>query len=237
MTVKQSRIISTVLSPACGVWLRSQVEQVKELQVKITGGDRQIIGGYIPHISILADHAVYQGLHLSKINLSAENIRINLSQVIKGKPLRLLEPIPVTGQMLLEEADLKASLASPLLSTALTELLGTLLTSAGINQPNEFFKDKPINWQQVTLEDNQLTIAGVLANKSDNLTPVAIRTGIQLASNHVLRLAPLQIDTPIESASRSLDSFELDLGSEVNIEELKIMPGQLVCRGAINVIP
>jgi hypothetical protein len=236
LTPKHSRIISTVLSPACSVWLRSQVSKVEDLQVKIEGGDRQILGGYIPRVSISAHHAVYQGLHLSEIQLVGENIRINLGQVIKGKPLRLLEPIPVVGKLLLQEADLKESLQAPLLSTALTELLGTLLQSGGIKSPDEALKDQQISWQQVTIDSERLTLGGVLAD-ADNPRPVEIRSGLTLASSHELRLAPLEIQMASESPVRNLDSFQIDLGSEVDIEELTLKPGQLMCRGRLRVIP
>jgi hypothetical protein len=81
---KKSTIISTVLSPALRLWLRSQVEQLEALQFNIIGGDRQILTGHIPGVSIAASGVVYQGLHLSKIQLEGTDIRVNLGQVIKG---------------------------------------------------------------------------------------------------------------------------------------------------------
>lgn len=237
MTTKQSRIIGTVLSPALHLWLRSQVSQVEDLQVKIAGGDRQILSGHIPHVSISAEHAIYQGLYVSKIQLVGENIRINLGQVIKGKPLRLLEPIPVSGQLRLEADDLKASLQSPLLSTALTELLATLLQAGGVKNPAAVFQDRQITWQQVTLESERLTLAGVITDANGNTTPVVIRSGLQLASSHELRLDPLAIQMQSALPIGNLDSFQIDLGSEVHLEELNLIPGQLLCRGSLKVIP
>jgi len=237
LTTKQSRIIGTVLSPALHLWLRSQVSQVEDLQVKIAGGDRQILSGHIPHVSISAEHAIYQGLYVSKIQLVGENIRINLGQVIKGKPLRLLEPIPVSGQLRLEADDLKASLQSPLLSTALTELLATLLQAGGVKNPAAVFQDRQITWQQVTLESERLTLAGVITDANGNTTPVVIRSGLQLASSHELRLDPLAIQMQSALPIGNLDSFQIDLGSEVHLEELNLIPGQLLCRGSLKVIP
>jgi len=71
------------------------------------GSDRQILHGTIPRVSILARHAVYQGLHLTQIQLVGEGIRTNLGQVL-GQPLRLLEPVPV-AELLLHESALNAS--------------------------------------------------------------------------------------------------------------------------------
>jgi hypothetical protein len=213
------------------------VSKVEDLQVHIQGGDRQILGGYIPRVSISARHAIYQGLHLSQIQLVGENIRINLGQVLKGKPLRLLEPVTVAAHLLLEEADLAASLKAPLLSTSLTDLLGTMLQAGGITNPANALKDQQISWQAVKIEAGRLTLAGVLADATGNTTPVAIEAGLQLASSHELRLAPLHIQTPYELPGGKLESFPIDLGPEVDIEELTSIPGQLVARGRLRVMP
>lgn len=220
--IKTSRIISTVLSPAIRLWLRSQVERVEALEFKITGGDRQILTGNIPNISIAASQAVYQGLHLSQIQLEATQIRVNLGQVIKGKSLRLLEPVPVTGQITLSETDLQASLESQLLSTALREFLGTLLIS-----PNLDF-----SWQKITINPGLLTLSGTL-----QATPITIIAGLQLASPHELLLDPFQIQMPPPFESQNLDGFQVDLGSEVDLQEITLTSGMLLCRGCLKVLP
>ena len=113
MWIRQSTdLISKVLSPAVKLWLRSQVEQVEHLNFKINGQDRQILRGYIPVVSLDSSKAVYQGLHLGDIQLQGTNIRINIGQVLRGKPLRLLEPIWLKGEVYLTTDDLQASLSS-----------------------------------------------------------------------------------------------------------------------------
>jgi hypothetical protein len=123
-----SRIISKVLSPAIQFWLRSQVESATALQFQVAGKDRQILRGCLPEVTVSADQAVYQGLHLSHLHLSATQIQINLGQVIKGKPLRLLNAVPVAGKLVLTQANLTISLASPLLQQGLTELLQLVIS-------------------------------------------------------------------------------------------------------------
>lgn len=244
LTVQQSKIISTVLSPACRVWLRSQVSQIENLQVKIEGSDRQILSGYIPRVSIIAKQAVYQGLHLSAVELVGENIRINLGQVLRGKPLRLLEPIIVSGHVVLREADLKASLASPLLSTALTDLLGQLLESGDNHNLAEALKSKQITWSQASIDSQKVTLAGDITEgtqkqhlRQDAPTPIILRTGLELASPHELQLAPVNIETTLPLPFNSLNNFKIDLGSEVNIEELVLLPCEILCRGSLSVNP
>lgn len=224
-----SRLISKVLSPAVRLWLRSQVEQVSQLEVKISGSDRQLLSGQIPQVSVLAHHAIYQGLHLTQIQLIGEGIRTNLGQVIKGKPLRLLEPVFVFGELLLSESALNASLQSPLLSNALTELLAMLL-------PENALADKQVNWHHITLDANRLILSGSLTDFSST-TPLLLRSGLQLASSHELQLIQPQLQTCLDVSQPQLENFNLDLGTQVNLQELTLTLGQLVCRGSITVIP
>ena len=200
---------------------------MSDLLVKISGSDRQILGGHIPNVSILARRAVYQGLHLTQIHLVGNNIRINLSAVLKGQPLRLLEPVPVFSELLLQEVDLNASLQSPLLANALTDLLSTLLL---VNCP----ADSSVSWHNIRIDPGQLVLNATLAI-ADNPQPLVIRTGLQLASSHELRLEHPQIQ--MGGDWRNLESFKLDLGSEVDLQVLALDSGQIVCHGRINVAP
>jgi len=129
---RSSRIVSAVLSPAVRLWLRSQLEAVTDLQFKIEGSDRQLLSGYIPQVRVAARQAVYRGLHLSQIQLTATRIRINLGQIVKGKPLRLLDSFPIAGTLCLQETDFNASLAAPLLNAAVSGFLVRLLQTAAI---------------------------------------------------------------------------------------------------------
>lgn len=228
MSAKQSHLISKVLSPAVRLWLRSQVQQVSELLVKISGSDRQILVGHIPHVSISARQAVYQGLHLTQVQLVGESIRINLGQVVKGQPLRLLEPVPVFVELLLQEPDLNASLGSSLLANGLTETLSTLL-------PATYPVEGAISWKQISIDSGQLILGATQETAISVPKPVVIRTGIQLASSHELQLEQPQLQ--IGSSWINLDSFKLDLGPEVDLQELTLNPGQIICRGRINVMP
>lgn len=225
---KSSRLISKVLSPALGLLLRSQVQQVSDLVVKISGSDRQILSGYIPHVTISAQHTVYQGLHLTQIHLVGETIRVNLAAVLRGQPLRLLEPVPITTELVLQESDLTASLDSPLLANALTDLLPTLL-------PTDYSVDSPISWHKVTIERNQLILHATLTTATDRPKPVILSTNLQLASSHELQLEHLEVQ--IGEDCQYLESFKLDLGPEVDFQKLTLSQGQIVFHGRLKVFP
>ncbi|MEB3335911.1 MAG: DUF2993 domain-containing protein, partial [Leptolyngbyaceae bacterium] len=239
---KQSRIITTVLSPAVGLWLRSQVEHVEALQVKIESGDRQILSGNIQRVFASADRAIYQGLHLSHIQVAGENIRLNLGQVLKGKPVQLLEPIFIETELSLQESDLNASLQAPLLAQAVTDLVATLLTTGLGDMQDEL----PLSSQSINLTNlqilvgvDQLTLSAGLISTSGTTTPFVIRTGLRLASGHELQFEHPQWLTSLTAKRglplKDLDGFKLDLGSDVEIQTLSLVQGQLSCRGRIKV--
>ncbi len=219
-----------MLSPACRMWLRSQVSHVDDLQVDIGGGSRQILGGTIPRVAVGARGAIYQGLSLGSIDLTAENIQINLPQVLKGRPLQLLEPIAVLAEVKFSETDLQTSLASPLLSLAITDLFAQIL-SVDSHQT-----DWCIDWNQLQIQPQTLTIGGNLTTAGQT-APIEIVMGIGMQDGHILDLDPLTINCPIDLPGNNLTSHRIDLGDDVNITQLELITGALICHGRIQVNP
>ncbi len=232
---KRSRLISKVLVPAIRLWLRSQVDSVEALQLEIEAGDRQILSGSIPQVNLAARQAVYRGLHLSRIDLVGRNICMNLGQVVRGKPFRLLEPIAIAGSVLLLETDLNASLDAPLLQAGVMQFLLTLLQSDAT--------DQALNLQnlQIRLDDQQVTIAANLISTSGNETPIAIRSGFEMATPNRLKLVNPQW-LPHANAKRGmsindLNGYTFDLGDETEIQGLTIAAGQITCQAKLTVRP
>ncbi|TFI54087.1 DUF2993 domain-containing protein [Mastigocladus laminosus UU774] len=226
---KKVRIITNVLTTALKLWLRSQVSQVSQLEVEIKASDRQILSGSIPWVSIFANHAVYQGLHITQIQLVAENIRINIGSVLKGQPLRLLETVPVVGELVVEEDDLNASTSSTLLSTGLNDVLDKVL-------PEQCPKSKSIFYQKIILDNSQIILH--VSQPSDNSSTVSeVCADINLVSSHELELSHIQAKAPMGVVLETHDRHYLNLGSDVEIQELKLITGKLFCQGRINVNP
>jgi hypothetical protein len=230
-TTKSIRIVTSVLTKALKLWLRSQVSRIDDLDVQIKATDKQLLSGSIPWVSISANNAIYQGLHLTSIQLTAENIRIDISSVLRGKPLRLLETIPVTGKVLLEENDLNASLTSALLSAALKDALVKLI-------PEHRQNSKQIIWEKVILGNNQLTFFANLHTESKiPPVPLEICIGLELLSGHELRLTSIDMKQSTQASAVPEYGHYLDLGNDVDIQELTVIPGKLICQGQINVNP
>ena len=221
--------MGSVLAPACRVWLRSQVSHVEDIRVEIAGGSRQILSGTIPRVAVVAVGAIYQGLSLGSINLVAENIRVNLPQVLKGQPLGLLEPIAVTAEVKFSAADLQISLATPLLSQAITDLFTQIIGAQG---------QIPwlIDWTQVQIFPQALMLQGNLTTDGQT-APIELAMGINIVDGQILHLDPLQITCDLNLPGRDLTRHQIDLGDDVDITQLQLLNGELLCQGRILVNP
>lgn len=234
---KPGDLISKILSPALRLWLRSQLEAVEELEIAIEGRDRQILSGYVPAVLLNSRRAIYQGLHLGEIELSGENIRINIGQVVKGKPLQLLEPIRVGGQLCLEQADLQASLPSEILSGALRELLVALIAEQGIEQPEQVIAPYHLTWQEIRLETNLFTLKGWSTDPEGNRRFFTVESSIALINGTTLLLSPKILEGIPQLNDLPLAPFAVNLGTDVELDCLTLEAGQLVCRGRLLVRP
>lgn len=227
----QTDLIRTILSPALRLWLRSLLEQVEQLDINIQGHDRQIIKGYIPRVCLNSRRAIYQGLQLGEVLILGENIRVNIGQILRGKPLQLLEPIRVSGEVSIEEEDLNASLSSFMLSNAFTDLLIMLLELNGVDNPKQQLETYQIQWQDVALHDNQFAISGMLTDKLGQTSSVNILADLELINPQTLGINPVRIDILPHLSPLNLKAFEVDLGSDVELAKLSLVTGKLACKG------
>ena len=229
LSSKPRGIISSVLSSACAAWLRTQVSAVAELQVEIVAGDRQMLAGVVPSVAVAAQKIVYRGIAVQKIELLAEQIAINLKQVVRGKPLQLLQPIMINANALMTSEDLHSSLTAPFFNKAITDLVKQILASTDQNWS--------IQWQSAAIQANQVWLQGQVQQSPDQQFPISIQTGIELLTGQVLRLAPLLVTCDLELPGSDLQSYEIDLGDQVNLKELTLQEGELLCNGEIQVSP
>lgn len=242
---KQSRIISTVLSPAVRLFLKTQLDQVEDLHFSIEAGDRQLLSGSINQVTVSARKAVYKGLCLSQVQITGRGIRTNLGQVVRRRrALRLTEEFPISGEVLWHQSDLNASLQAPLLAGGITEFLLALFR-AGLEDQHGLGQRSPkqVNLQvpRILLEPERLTLAATLVAPNINPTSVVIRTGFRLENGNQLRLSHPERLPHLGSQQGTrldhLDGFTFDLGSTVLLEELFLEAGQLRCRGQVMVTP
>ncbi len=242
-----SRWISRLLPAAVRLWLHSQAEHIENLVFDIQGRDREILRGYLPGVTLSAEKAVYQGMHFSQIAVQAREIRVNLGQILRGKPLKLLAAFPVAGRLCLTEADLNASLTSELLGEGLYDFL-TQLAAAQAEMGNlqgvlAACPDKTVQphyESQATLGDGVITLR-LIPRPGQAVPEIAIETGLAIAEGRYLSLQEPRWLSPSEPSNRQelpgLQGFSLDLGPEVALSECTISPGQLVLAGGLQVLP
>jgi hypothetical protein len=240
---KGSRLISKVLSPAVQFWLRAQVEAISGLKFQIQGSDREILRGCVPSVEVQAEQIIYQGLHLSQVDLAASQIQINLGQVLQGKPLRLLEVVPVVGIVRLTQADLDASIDAPLLKQALADFLTLVLNHFNQITPDrvaELAILQPVQLArcQIQLIENGFTLTANL--DSQQAAQVTLKTQLRLSQGSHLRFDALEIHYTSPHQPPTLVNTDqplvIDLGSEVHLQKLELMPDGVLCEGRVNVI-
>ena len=227
-------MIGKLLSTAVKLYLRSQVRQIKNLQVKIVGRDRQIFQGYIPQISLSCAHAEYRGLHLSQVELNGSDIAFNLPEVIKKRPLKLLQPIFVEIQFKIDAADLQASLDSPLLQSGLDDLWQMVLLA----QTSGFLAEwdcSTISWTRIEIANDKLNLFATHQGLFGEIKEICLSVGIKLADRRTLCLYSLKIIEGLSLVDELEKELKIDLGTDVAIDRLSIESEQIICSGKIKV--
>ena len=238
---RSSGLISKVLAPAVRLWLKSQTEHLEDLKLSIQAGDRQILAGKIPRIEASVVAAVYQGIHIRDLQLTAQEIQVNLAQVMRGKALKLLAEFPIDLKFSLSEDDLNRSLCTPMIQEAVTQFLMGILGSGDASSQ----KRLTITNLKTKLQDDLIILSGNLPSSSGdtltNTTEIAIRTGLQLIQpNKIALRSPVWL--PHANAKRGmaiaeLNGYEFDLGPGTSMAEVTIELGKISCLGRLTVLP
>ncbi|KEI67403.1 hypothetical protein A19Y_2503 [Planktothrix agardhii NIVA-CYA 126/8] len=242
-------LIGSILSKAIGLWLRSQVDKIDHLQLNIEGSNRSLLSGDIPGVSVAAENAIYQGLHLTQVQLQGSNIRFNLGQILKGQPLHLLEPFFVTGNLHLHQLDLNQSLQAPMLVQALNEFVLSLLialTQSSSQSTYDLQKQQNDSWvqsvqriqnPQITLETGHLILNAQLLFDSGELLFFQLKTGLEIANFRELMLVQPQVQIYDIDTELHLDNYIIDLGSDIKIQDLILSPGLLEIQATLKINP
>jgi LmeA-like phospholipid-binding len=229
----QSEMISRVLSPAVRLFLRSRVETIEELELQIQGHDRQILRGYIPGVLLSVREAVYEGLHLGQTRLQGENIRLNIGQVLRGKPLQLLEPIRLNGKAEIDEGKLNRSIESFILANALTDLLILFLENHEVSLAREKVTAERPQWTEISLQEGFFRLQGML----ESGVAIALAADLHLQDPQTLAIVPRYLDGLPEWSAIAYHPFTVDLGSDVAIEAFTLGDRTLSCQGRFVIQP
>ncbi|MFT0796341.1 DUF2993 domain-containing protein [Synechococcus sp. H70.1] len=227
-----AQIAGSLLNPLVAAWIRSEVQQVENLQVQIAGSDAQILNGQIPQAQVSGDNLIYQGFQISHLRLRGQDIRLNVGEAIQGRsPLRLLAPVPVQVSLRLTEADLNRTLQAPLIQSQLAQAQVQLPFG---KQTVPFFIRQP----QVALEPGRLRIQAQLMTPEGAAVPVTVLTGLQAQGPNQLRLVnPVWVSEGQEIPIPGLADFPIQLDPAVRIDRLELQSGQILYEGMLVIYP
>ncbi|NJK40099.1 MAG: DUF2993 domain-containing protein [Oscillatoriales cyanobacterium SM2_3_0] len=258
--------VSRILSQAIQFWLRSRVDQIQDLRVNLSGSNRAILSGSLPKASVFATKAAYQGIHLSQIEAIGSNIRLNLKQVLRGQPLQLVERFPIDCTLYLSPEDLSASSKAPILIQGLQDIwpaliqdwiqtlnpalnpalnLLSLTVTANSRVPDQVHPLKTARLQliDVKLTTSQIILDALLSFPEQSglpipsLIPLSLVTHLEVVTPQLLQLTHLQIQAPLLIPETTLEQFQIDLGSDVKIQQLYFSPAGIFLQGQIWVNP
>ena len=236
MVKPKSEIISRFLTPAITFWLKTQLEQVEDLDIQISAGDGKILRGKIDRVSLSTTKAIYQGIHVNQARVKTEQIAVNLGGVLRGKPLKLLQPIFVDGEIRLDNNDLQTSLKSPLLRQGLIDLVYLLLEQEAIDNHHNILSKYAFHWEEINIYTEKFTLKATLINEQAETFPLTLTSNLALASSNILSLNPIQIEGIPEIPTIVLNEFTVDLGTDVEIQTLELSATQLSCQGKVKVV-
>lgn len=216
-------MIGRVLAPAIKLWLHSQAT-IEQLDLKIGGSSRQLLGGTIPEVAIAAQGIVYQGLCLERMSLLGSEIRVNLPQMVRGQAFQLLQEVRIQAEVQLLEANFNDSLVSELWQQALWQILADC-------------------WQQLGLSAEQLATQLQFRLRRDRLhlqiaPDTELSLGLDLVDPQTLHLHSPQWQSASqpEPDLRGFDPYAIALGEDVAIASLEISDGKVDLTGEFRVL-
>jgi hypothetical protein len=199
----------------------------------------------MPRVVLTAENAIYQGISLRWVQVTAQQIRLHTGEILKGNPLVLSEPIPVNIQVRLTESDLNASLRNghhpgkhstpSLLASALSEVLQSWWQSSHQITRERLSPAIALcqashptpTWMQIQLQPDGLIWEMANHHTSQPAQHCILQTSLQTNASSQLQLNQPQIQIEPPSQWFSLQEYAWDLGPEVTIDTLNLETGQL----------
>lgn len=214
----KSHFLTTILTPALRIWLKSQLDSLTQLQLEIKSSDQELLQGIIPEVLLKSEFAIYQGLHFDQISLIAEQLRVNIHQILKGQSLQLLNPVPISGKIRITETHLNHSLNSWLLQSGLQDFLSSLLKTNSVSS---------LQWEKITLQSNQFLLQGKSLQK-----PILIQAQVCLNSPQQVLISPMKLQG-LALEENEIAPIEFDLGEQVQLEKIQITEEAIFLEGRI----
>ena len=228
-----AQFVGALVNPLVANWIESEVDSVENLDVKISGADSDLMGGRIERAEVSGDNLVYEDFYFSRVELSGQDIRLTVEDALNGGSLNLVEPLPVNAMMRLTNADVNRSIQAPLIQSQLSEASVDIPVGNGGEAVAFQLRDP-----QVEILDGRLKIDALLNTEGTDV-PVSVTTGLlPKSSRQLLLVNPVWLgDDGSQIPIAGLDGAEIDLGPDVKIDSLQLVPGELIYTGTITIQP
>jgi hypothetical protein len=246
-------MIGKAVAAAVQLWLRSKLQKHERLELSIQASNRQLLTGQIPQVDVVGEGLVYRGIHLRQIKIQGSQIKMNLGGVIRGQSFQLKQPIRVAANLELAQADLEASLDSPLLAKALKALIALLVKSTPsfaelITELLQGEATAVLDLKQIEIKDPKIRLGAErvslglpLVTSTGKILPLFLRFGLGLENPQRLKFYTVEWLTSLEAnrgmAIPELDGLSADLGTDVALHSLDLQPDALRATGQFTVRP
>ena len=209
MTSTRSGPLLQLLSNGLQIWIRSQCDEVGELQLNLQGSALQLLRGKLEGVSLTARKVSFQKLPLLRAELKTSALRAHINPSQPGQPIQLSHPFHIDGEVVLNGSDLNRALA-----TDRWRWLGDLLSE-------QLMGLTPL--QSLSINDDRLELQAAVIATQD---PVCAQFGVQAAKG------TLQI-THLETGK----SFLMPMDPGIQIQNAHLKAGQLILQGKAIVSP
>ncbi len=232
-----AQTFGALLNPLVQYWVRSQVQQVDNLQVNIQGADRDVLNGQIQNLQLSGNNVIYQGMSARSIQLTGNDIHLDTASAYQGKGLHLLQPVRAKAIVSLSEQDVNAYLASPELQAKLRGLNVPLPSLMGGSEtPMALDITKP----SVVLQKDRLQLNATLQVQKGEPAPIRITTGVTTANLHQLKLVDPRLVDDKDTKGVPIDlltNLLIPIGQQLEVRKVSIRPGFLDLEGDFVISP
>ncbi|MBC7881464.1 MAG: DUF2993 domain-containing protein [Anaerolineae bacterium] len=224
-----SQMFSNLFSPLLQAWVRSQVQQVDDLQVNVVGPDAAVMNGQISRVDISGRNLVYQGISARSLSMRGSDIRLDTRQ-----GLRLTKAVRADVALSLSEGDINNYLASPAFQEQTKNWKIKLPGSLGGAE-----QEVPIDLSNARARvlRNQLEINATVRLGKGEPAPLRIVSGLEIANPHQLRLVDprLVADDGNSAPIDALKNTPILLGKDLEMRRLNIVPGMVFLEGSFQI--
>lgn len=116
------------------------------------------------------------------------------------------------------------------------DLVELLLAHQAIEDYNRILAEYEFNWHNIVLHNDKFVLKAILTNKLGEVFNLRLVSSLTLNNGNTLLFNPIKIDGIPYLDTIIINNFEVDLGTDVELEQLILNSDQLSCLGRIKVV-